>query len=284
MFIVSAAVLSVLLSAAPSPAQATLFFDDFNGPTLNPDFQVSLPNTLTGATPVVYLGAPNYSFEALDGATVLRLTNTLNNRQRLGWSTTESFHVSDFRYEVRFNVLVQGPTTSIDRFIEAWLLDPSDQTRYVFAGPDGTNFGTVRRLRGVSSIDGSNQLQPFSYLDNTWYRLVVTGGIGQDIQATLFADDGTTELVGETFGFDTSAFPAGFQLGLSQSTGVPNGPYPVDVAIDWVRLTGTVVPEPSTLELAGCALTACALVAVRQRRRLAGDAQNQPRSNFSATA
>jgi hypothetical protein len=67
--------------------------------------------------------------------------------------------------------------------------------------------------------------------------LVIQATGSQNIRASLFADDGTTELVGQTLAYNASAFPNGFQIGLAQSVGVPNGAYPVDVAIDWVRLT-----------------------------------------------
>jgi hypothetical protein len=239
------AIILLMTFAANARAQTTLFFDDFNGPTLNPAFQASLPS-LGSTIDVTYLGAPNYSYGTLDGASVLRLTNTLDTRQRRGWSTSSSFAVTDFRYEMRFNVLVQSPTTSIDRFLEAWLIDPADPSRYINAGPNGAQYGVVRYLSAISSIDGLSQSQPFNYQDNTWYRLVITRAANQNIRASLFADDGTTELIGQTFGFNASAFPAGFQLGLAQSTGVPGAPYPVDVAIDYVRLTTSAVPEPPT--------------------------------------
>ena len=59
----------VLLNAISVMADTTLFFDDFNGPTLNPAWQASLPNANI-AYPIfgnpqsaTYLGAPNYSFK-----------------------------------------------------------------------------------------------------------------------------------------------------------------------------------------------------------------------------
>jgi hypothetical protein len=244
------ALATIVLAAlgANARAQTTLFFDDFNGPTLNPVFQASLPNGPlgSGGGNLTYLGAPNYSFGTLDGASVLRLTNTLNSRQRVGWNTNATFNASDFRLEVRFNSLVQSPTTSIDSFIEAWLIDNGNPSRFGFAGPHGQNFGTLRQFRGGSSIDGQYVTQAFNFTDNTWYRLVLTGGSSQNIRASIFADDGTTELIGQTFGFNASAFPSGFELGLSQATGVPGAPYPVDVAIDYVRLTTGAVPEPAS--------------------------------------
>jgi hypothetical protein len=78
---------------------------------------------------------------------------------------------------------------------------------------------------------------------------VIEASPGQNIRASLLADDGATELIGNTLSYGASAFSDGFQLGLAQATGGPTAPYPVDVAIDWVRLTTTAVPEPSSLFL-----------------------------------
>jgi len=269
MRVLSLALLAAAVWPAPAPAQVTLFFDDFNGAALNPAFQPSLPNGAPlgdGSDPCTYLGAPNYSFGTLGGASVIRLTNTLNDQQRVGWSTGTAFPATNFRYEVRFNTLVQSPATSIDSFIETWLLDAADQSRYDFTEPHGGSFSAGRQFRAGSSIDGLFHSQPFDYQDNTWYRLDIQGTAGQDLRASLYADDGTTELIGYTLAHTAAAYPAGFRLGLAQSMGSPGSPYPTDVAIDWMRLTTTPVPEPSALLLAG--LAACSgWGALRRRRR-----------------
>jgi hypothetical protein len=132
-------------------AQAVLFFDDFNGPTLNPVFQASLPN---GAPHLTYLGAPNFTFGMVDGASVLRMTTILNNRQRVGWNTSTAFAATDFRYEVRFNSLVQSPCTSIDSFIEAWLIDAANSARIVVTGPHGGSYGLDRVFQAGDSLGG----------------------------------------------------------------------------------------------------------------------------------
>src|SRR5436190_7281479 len=267
ILIVAAIVAMMLSSPHYASDQTTLFFDDFNGPTLNPTFQASLPiaPAESGGVNLTYLGAPNYSFGTVAGASVLRLTTTMDNRQRVGWNTSTIFKVSDFRLEARFNVLVQSPTTSIDSFIEAWLIDAANSARNVVTGPAGQNYGLTRQLRGGSSIDGQHLVQATKYFDNTWYRLVITGAANRNVRASLFADDGTTELIGQTFGFNTTSFPSGFEIGLGQESGVPNGPYPVDVAIDYLRLTTSVVPEPpaGVLILFGVAL--CGPIVFRRR-------------------
>src|SRR5687768_10856999 len=64
-----------------------LFFDDFNGPNLNPVWQGPLPDAPYRFLSVdaAYLGDSNFSFESLGGDTVIRLQNILDNTQRRGW-------------------------------------------------------------------------------------------------------------------------------------------------------------------------------------------------------
>lgn len=217
-----------------------LFFDDFNGPTLNSAFQASLPTVAPlgdGSGPCTYLGASEYSFASVDSASVLRMTNTLNNWQRRGWSTTTTFAVPDFRYEARFNVLVQSPTTSIDSFLETWIIDAANPELYAFTGPHGGALGVARQFRSGGSIDGRYVSTSHNYADNTWYRLVIDAKAGQNIRTSLYADDGTTELISRTLSYSPSAFTNGFRIGLAQATGLPNGSYPLDVAIDWIEVT-----------------------------------------------
>ena len=261
---------SLLRLASPSAvsAQAVLFSEDFNGPTLNPVFQPTLPLAGLGnfSNDVVYTGPPNYAFQALDGASVIRLSNSLNNLRRVGWSTTTIFPGGDFRYEVRFNTLNQSPTTSVDSFIEAWVLDGANQTLFDITEPSGRNSSASREFRAYSSLSGAfNGSPPFEYQDNTWYRLVIQSAAGQDVLASILADDGTTELIGYDLGHTSAAFPDGFRLGVSQAVAFPSNPAPVDVAIDWMRLTTTPVPEPGSLGLGG--LAAACVGAVCRRRR-----------------
>jgi hypothetical protein len=269
MRLLTIALTLALAAARPAPAQVVLFFDDFNGPALNPAFQASLPDGAPlgdGSGSCAYLGLPNRSFQTLAGASVVRLTSTLSNWQRTGFSTAAAFAATDFRLELRFNTLVQGPATSIDSFIEAFLIDPANPGRFDLAGPHGGGLGVDRQFRAGGSIDGQYSSPGYGYQDNTWYRLVVQGSASQNVRAALFADDSTTELIGQTLGHGPTAFPTGFRLGLAQATGAPQGTYPVDVAIDFIRLTGTPVPEPSALLLTGLA-AAGAWAARRARKR-----------------
>jgi hypothetical protein len=82
-----------------------LFFDDFDGPGLDSAWEASFSNVSFGGGfgPMVYKGAANHYFQNLGPHTVLRMTNTLNNHERVGWSTSATLPADSFRYETRIN-------------------------------------------------------------------------------------------------------------------------------------------------------------------------------------
>jgi len=244
-------------------ALATGFFDDFNGPVLNPVWQTNLPNNAVsgsfgGAQTASYLGAPNYGLERLGSNTVLRLTNRLDNLQRVGWCTTSNFIGTNFYYDVRFNTLTQSPTTSIDGFIEIWILDAANSNRYDMVSPFGGSYDGAKSFFVGSSIDGAATETPFTYQNNTWYHLVLQSAPGSNIRASIY-DDAGDELIGATLDHSAAVFNSGFKLGLSQSIGYAQGIYPADVAVDYVRLfTGdrpviTEQPVSQTVTVGGTA-------------------------------
>jgi outer membrane protein assembly factor BamD (BamD/ComL family) len=205
-----------------------LFFDDFNGPVLDITYK-ALP---AGRTPQ-YKGMPSFSFEMLDRSTIVRLKGTLEPGQSNGLQTTIFFDVgaNPIHLEVRFNTMVQSPTTSIDGFLEVGLLD-KNTTRYDKVGLFAGNFGRDRTFAG----------KPYDIKDKTWYRLVITGSKGQVIQAAL-VDDETGKVLTETgLGSRLDEFTSGIRIGLSQQMGSPSTSYPTDVAIDWIRLM--ILPSP----------------------------------------
>jgi hypothetical protein len=260
------ALITALLSCTTTMA-ASGFFDDFSGPTLNHSWQASLP-TMKVAEPfagstqnATYLGAPNYSFQTLGTDSVLRLSNSMGPHQRVGWSTTDTFSGA-FRYEVRFNTLNQSSATSIDAFLEIGILDAADTTRYDILSPYGAQFSSDHRFAAGSSIDNAFNETGYNYANNTWYRMVLEGGPGQNLRASLQSDSGT-ELVGFNLGHTADAYGAGYRLFLSQALGepFPGSQFPVDVAVDFARLT--LIPEPSSAALIVCA---CAVFYLRRRR------------------
>lgn len=246
-----AVVVAALLFSPRAMAESSLFFDDFDGPSLDPVWQASLPTASTAGSylPATYLGAPNAAFQTLDGNSVLRMNSSMDAHQRRGWSSSAVFSPAGFRYEVRFNTLVQSPETSIDSFLEIWVMDASDNARHDIVSPFGGGYSSIRRFFSGSSIDNIYLQESFNYQDNTWYRLVLQGAPGENLRASILDDNGL-ELIGHTLGHTSSAFSSGFKIGLSQAMDWPIGVYPADVAVDYARLT--VVPEPGAAALALC--------------------------------
>ena len=231
----------LLTNQSPVMGQSVLFIDRFNGPELDSVWETALPNAHCGTFPsgtslvASYAGTPRFGFEKLNGDTVIRLTNRMGPLQRRGWNSSTNFNASSLHYEVRFNSLDQSPATSIDAFIEIWILDATDSNRYDIAGPYGGGFGADLYFFAGSSIDNAYAHATYSYQNNTWYRLVLEGAPGRNIRASLRNDDGT-ELIGNTLNHDPTAFGSGFRIALSQTIGASGVPYPVDVTVDYAIL------------------------------------------------
>jgi len=232
-------------------APASLFFDDFSGPDLNPMWQTNLPAAFCGSllngypTPALYVGAPNFGFQTLDGSSAIRLTNTLAQLKRCGWSSASNFITSDFRYEVRFNTMVQSDATSIDGFLEMWIIDATNSSRYDIVSPFGGWYSTSPYFFVGSTIDGTYMESRLADTNNTWYRLVLQGTPGQNMQALLLSDGGT-ELAGSTLAHGAGAYGSGFRIALSQVIGGAGSRYPVDVAVDYAKLTSGFAPVITT--------------------------------------
>lgn len=239
--------MSLLLcfSAAGYGASSTVFYDGFNGPTLNPLWAGPLPDAPGASgdtTPENFVGFPDYQLQTVGADSLLRMSNSLSDLQRVGWSLNTNFYVSDFRYETRFNTLVQSPSTSIDACIEVWILDAADPNRYDLISLFGGSYGSDRRFRAGSSISGISSDQAFSYQDNHFYRLVMQGNSTNSLHAGLYDDQGN-ELAGADLGHDTSAFASGFRIAISQGMDRPLGTYPSEAAVDYTLLTTTNTPS-----------------------------------------
>jgi len=231
--------LSLFLTIPTLGMASDIFFDDFSGPTLNPLWAGPLPDAPGASgdtTPEAYAGFPNYQLQTVGADSLLRMSNSLSDLQRVGWSLNTNFPTSDFRYEVRFNTLIQSYTNSIDAFIEIWVLDAANSNRYDIVSLFGGSYGSDRRFRAGSSISGTRYDQSFAYLNNTFYRLVLQGSSTQNIRAS-FLDDQGNELAGVDLGHNTSSFTSGFKIAISQGEDRPQGTYPIDVAVDYALLT-----------------------------------------------
>ncbi len=230
----------MLLAGSSFAGEKALFYDACSGPALNPAWQASLPTaSLAGDRfpQAAFLGAPTFTFSAVNNRPALRLANTLDRFQRRGWSSTEAFSALRFRYEVRFNTLTQSSQWSIDAFIEIWVFDAGNPKRHDILSPFGANFSNDRRFFSGSSIDDDYSNLPVDYKNNTWYRLVIEGAPGRKFRASLYSDAGR-ELVGRDLQHGADAFKCGFKVGLSQAMGDPfTGPSPAQVAVGSVKLT-----------------------------------------------
>jgi hypothetical protein len=237
---------AVLLGGPGFAGQTVLFSDDCSGPALSPAWVASLPNaSLAGdrSPEAAFLGAPSFLFKQLNGRPALRLANTLDRYQRRGWSSSDTFSAPGFRFEVRFNTLIQSSQSSIDAFIEIWVFDAASPRRHDILSPFGANFSSNRRFFSGSSIDDDYVNQSVEYRDHTWYRLVLEGAPGRNLRASLCTDAGR-ELVGRELQHGADTFKCGFRIGLSQAMGDPfTGPSPSQVAIGSVTLTE--IPRPS---------------------------------------
>ena len=249
-------VVAVFTNATPFPpppppiyGSQILFSDNFNGPQLNPLWVTNLPNVpnAQGSPPETYVGAPSYQFETLGAVPVLRMNTSLPTLERAGWSLNKNFSTTDFRYEVRFNTLTQSSSTSIDGFIEVWVLNSTNFNKYDLVSLYGGYYGTHIFFDAVSSVTGNNIQQDTlgtgTITNNTYYRLVLHGGANQNIRASL-CDDLGNELYGYDLGHTTKAYPAGFTIGISQAIGAAGAVYPTDVAIASAVVTTTNILIP----------------------------------------
>ncbi len=221
----------------------TLFYDDFNGPSLGNNYLGWLPEAkyrYRDDAVAYFEGPSDFYFDNLDGNTVIRMQNWLEDQQRRGWSVSgDSSYlmvIGEFWVEAQFNTMVQSSQTGIDQLIELWIFDSNDSTRYDMVSVASDGYGANRFITAESSISGSGGEKPFNFADNTWYRLMLSGSPGGNIYATVWDVNGTQMLASVDLGHRITDYPFGFSIGISQSVGFPGGRYPTDVAIDWLRV------------------------------------------------
>ena len=197
-----------------------------------------------------YLGDSNFSFESLGGDTAIRLQNILDNTQRRGWSTSSIFSAEGpIVLEARFNTLVQSASTGIDELIEMWLLDAGNLARHDFVALLAPGFGEGRDFTGASTITGAGVDRLFRFANDTWYRMVILDQPLKKFALPITRTAARRSWLGVSFGHALSQYPSGMRIGLSQSMGFPQSPFPTDVAIDWIRLA---VSQGATVVIGDC--------------------------------
>jgi hypothetical protein len=233
--------ITLLVSTIAATAYGeTLLVDEFDGPNLDAVWQPALPDApwRFGAGVAIYQGPSSFTFEQLNGHSVIHLHNVLDDAQRRGWSSSKSFPTgSPIVYEARFNTLVQSAQTGIDELLEIWLLDANDPARYDFLSLTTPGFGVDRVFTSGSSITNTGLDTGFFFENNTWYRMIIRGSPTEEVRASIYDDAGTQELIGVGLGHTLAAYPSGFRVGFSQSMGLPGAPFPTDAAVDWLRLS-----------------------------------------------
>lgn len=270
------AALLALSVCAPAWPATQLFLDDFD--TLpGKAYQAALPTApwryqALGAK-ASYVGPSRASLQRLDGASVLRLNDLIDNEQRKGWSTTDVFDVSrGLRLEARFNTMLQSPTTGIDELLEIWFIDAGELQRFDFVGLSTPGFGRDRIFTSMSSPNLEGLDTHFDFQSNTWYRMVLQAPPHGNVRASILADDGHTRLISTDLGHTLQDYTEGVRLGFGQSMGQPGRPFPTDSALDYLQLTTAPIPEPGPVALFLAGVVVLGARAAAASRRATGAA------------
>jgi hypothetical protein len=128
--------------------------------------------------------------------------------------------------ESRLNTLQQGGSV-IDGLFDLWLVNSSDHSRFVRVGMFGDRGDTLRSWTYSSSLSpystaGQENLPPFAYQNNTWYRLRISQFPGKPLEVSIWNDAGDTRLVFHRFPHTLAELGSSFQIGFSQWMGGPN--------------------------------------------------------------
>ncbi len=185
-------------------------------------------------------GAPNGTFETLDGAQVFRMTNTLDAGEQVGYIGVQALDGIDGVLEARFNTLTQD-TTRVDGLFRLSLRGVSNPGTEVVIHFFGGDFSESRIVGFGSSFDGSINV-PFDYQNNTWYRFRIVSS-GSLLRASVYDDTGAVELIGHTFSHSLADLDTAYRPAFSQFMGLPNGLI-TDAAVD--RLYTISEPDAQT--------------------------------------
>src|SRR5687767_5221007 len=141
---------------------------------------------------VMYSGnAPTGSFGTIGADQVYRMTTSQGPLDRSAMASDDVFSGTEGYVEARFNTVTQD-SQHIDQFVDLWLLNATDPTKYVRVGLFGSDFSTNRGWSLASSTDGSAFFGGVNYANNTWYRARIVAS-ATDLRVSIFNDAGNVE-------------------------------------------------------------------------------------------
>ena len=260
--------LAAIFFAAFAPfASAQALTDDFT--TFDTTKWTAAP--YTGFAGFAYQGLPDFLTPLnLDGNDVLRMTSVMNNMQRQGFGSIQTFTASaatltlDFKTLAIHDVSVPAANQSnIDGLLEVYLINPNDQ-RFLGISIFANNFGDPNaRMIQFSDAFGGTISSTVGWQYDTYYRFVFTSD-GTSTHLSFQTSTGS-EIAGHNYsgGFDGLG---AYNIAIVQRMGLPGGQFYTDVALN--NFDFEIVPEPGTLALCLFGLVAGAAVYARRRRRV----------------
>ena len=195
----------------PISKSAWNLLEQFNGAFTQP--WISPKGAFESAT-VVFVGPPTVQFATQGVDQVAQFATLLDPSTRAGFVTEPIVSGSLGRIEARVNAMTQDVAQS-GSIIELWLLDEADPASYVRLALTHDAQTLERALVLESSVDGVTTA-PFQFVDDTWYRLRIDAD-SSACRASVWSDDGSTELAETTFSHAMALLGDSFRIGLSQA-------------------------------------------------------------------
>jgi len=242
-----AAIAIFCASLAPF-ASAQALTDDFT--TFDTTKWTAAPYTTFAG--FAYQGLPDFLTPLnLDGNTVLRMTSVMNDMQRQGFGSVQTFTASaatltlDFKTLAFHDVSVPAANQSnIDGLLEVYLINPNDQ-RFLGISIFANNFGNPNG-RFIQFSDGFGGIvsTDVGWQYDTYYRFVLSSD-GTSTHLSFQTSTGS-EIAGHNYsgGFDGLG---AYDIAIVQRMGLPGGQFYTDVALN--NFDFEIVPEPGTLAL-----------------------------------
>jgi len=213
----------------------------------------------TGFAGFAYQGLPDSLSPLTIGSdSFLRMTSVMNNMQRQGFGSIQTFTASAATLTVDFKTLAFHDATvpaanqsNIDGLLEVYLINPNDQ-RFLGISIFANNFGDPNS-RMIQFSDGFGGIisSTVGWQYDTGYRFVLSSD-GTTSHLSFQTSTGN-EIAGHTYtgGFNGLGT---YDIAITQRMGLPGGEFYTDVALN--NLDFVVVPEPGTAVLCAMGLLA----------------------------